>query len=42
MAREGGGIAGNARRQIESKTGEPVISSNNFKKIQERKRLKGK
>ena len=42
VAREGGGIAGNARKQIEFKTGKPVISKINFKKIQERKRLKGK
>ncbi len=39
VAHEGGSIAGNACRQIESKTGKPVISSGNFKKIQERKRL---
>ena len=42
VAREGGGIAGNARKQIETKTGEPVISKLNFKKIQKRKKLKGK
>lgn len=42
VAREGGGIAGNARRQIEAKTGKPVISKLSFKKIQGQKRLKGK
>ncbi len=42
VAREGGGIAGNARRQIEAKTGRPVISKLSFKKIQEQKKLKGK
>lgn len=42
VAREGGGIAGNARKQIEAKTGKPVISKLSFKKIQEQKRLKGK
>ncbi len=41
VAREGGNIAGNARKQIEVKTGKPVISNLNFKKIQEKKRLKG-
>lgn len=42
VAREGGGIAGNARKQIESKTGKPVISRLNFKKTEEQKRLQGK
>lgn len=42
VAREGGGIAGNARKQIEAKTGKPVISKLSFKKIQEQKKLKGK
>lgn len=42
VAREGGGIAGNARKQIESKTGKPVISDNNFKKLQKQKKLKSK
>ena len=42
VAREGGGIAGNARKQIEAKTGEPVISKLSFKKIQEQKKLLGK
>ena len=42
VAREGGGIAGNARRQIESKTGKPAISTNNFKRLQEQKKLKEK
>lgn len=42
VAREGGGIAGNARKQIEAKTGKPVISRLSFKRIQEQKKLKGK
>lgn len=42
VAREGGGIAGSARKQIEAKTGKPVISKLSFKKIQEQKKLKGK
>jgi len=42
VAREGGGIAGNARKQIEAKTGKPVISRLNFEKIQEQKKLRGK
>jgi len=36
-AREGGEVAGNARRDIESRTGKQVVSKQNF-----RKRLKGK
>ena len=40
VAREGGGIAGHARRQIEAKTGKPVISKLNFQKLQEQKKLK--
>ena len=42
VAREGGGIAGNTRKQIESKTGRRVISKLSFQKIQEQKKLKGK
>lgn len=42
VAREGGDIAGNARKQIEAKTGKPVISRLSFKKIQEQKKLKEK
>src|SRR3989339_1497599 len=42
VAREGGGIAGTARKQIEAKTGKPVISKLNFKKVLEQKKLKGK
>lgn len=33
VAREGGGIAGNARKEIESKTGKPVISPKNAAKL---------
>ena len=42
VAREGGSIAGNARKQIEAKTGKPVISKISFKKIHEQKKLKNK
>ena len=42
VAREGGGIAGSARKQIEAKTGKPVVSGVSFKKIQEQKKIKGK
>jgi len=42
VAREGGGIAGSARKQIEAKTGKPVVSKLNFQKIQEHRKLKGK
>ncbi|MEK9167213.1 MAG: BRO family protein [Patescibacteria group bacterium] len=40
VARKGGGIAGNARKEIESTTGRKVISKSTFKKSQEQKRLK--
>jgi hypothetical protein len=33
VAREGGSVAGNARKDIESKTGEKVISPNNAKRL---------
>ena len=42
IAREGGSIAGNARKQIESKTGKQVASKLNFKLTQEHKKLRGK
>jgi len=35
IAREGGGIAGNARKQIEQKTGKSVISGKNSKSLRE-------
>ncbi len=40
VAREGGTIAGNARKEIESKTGKKAITDYNFRKAQEKKRLK--
>lgn len=40
VARAGGSIAGNARKEIESKTGKRVITQNSFKKIQSTKKLK--
>ena len=33
VAREGGGIAGNARKEIEARTGQPVITSRNAAKL---------
>lgn len=33
VAREGGGIAGNARKEIEARTGQLVITSNNAAKL---------
>jgi len=42
VANEGGGIAGNARQQIEGKTGKKVISNYNFRKSQNQKKLKSK
>jgi hypothetical protein len=41
VAHEGGSIAGNARKDIESKTGKKVITKKNFKAFQEQKKLKG-
>ncbi|KKQ35774.1 MAG: DNA-damage-inducible protein d [Candidatus Nomurabacteria bacterium GW2011_GWB1_37_5] len=40
VAREGGSIAGNARKQIEAKTGKKIINKFNFKATQEKKKLK--
>ena len=40
IAKEGGGIAGNARKQIEAKTGKRAISKYKFKLIQKQKKLK--
>ena len=40
VAQEGGTIAGNARKEIESKTGKKAISDYNFRKAQEKKLLK--
>ena len=40
VAREGGGIAGNARKQIEAKTGKRAISEYNFRAAREQKKLK--
>ena len=43
VAREGGDVAGNARKQIESKTGKKVVTSKNFKNLNgkaESKKLK--
>jgi len=39
IAREGGGIAGDARKQIEAKTGKPVVSRINFQKLREQKKI---
>lgn len=40
VAKEGGGIAGNARKQIEAKTGRRAISEYNFRAAREQKKLK--
>lgn len=40
VAKEGGSIAGNARKQIEAKTGKRAISGYNFKFAQNQKKLK--
>ena len=41
VAKEGSNIAGNARKQIEAKTGRRATSKYNFKLDQEQKKLKG-
>jgi len=43
-AQEGGNIAGNARRELESKTGRPVVSKQNYLRLEKQanKKLKGK
>ncbi len=41
VAREGGSIAGNARKQIEAKTGRRATSKYNFRTAQEQKKLRG-
>ena len=40
VAREGGTVAGNARKEIESKTGKRIITGHNFKSVSEQKKLK--
>ena len=40
VAKEGGTIAGNARRQIEKKSGRRVVNKSNFRSIQQQKILK--
>ena len=41
-AKEGGEVAGNARKELEQKTGESVLTRNNFLKIPENKKEKRK
>ena len=42
VAKQGGDVAGNARKELEKKTGKSVISSENFKQLTEKstKKLK--
>lgn len=40
VAREGGDVAGNARREIEAKTGKKVLSHQNAKSLHYNKELK--
>ena len=42
VAREGGGIAGSARKQIEAKTGKPVINGANFRTAKNKQLPRGK
>ena len=37
VAKQGGDVAGNARKELEKKTGESIISSQNFKQLGEKK-----
>ncbi len=41
IAKQGGTIAGNTRREIEEKTGKKVVTSRNAKKLDELKDIKG-
>ena len=42
VAREGGEVAGNARRELESKTGESVLTEENFLDLPEKLKRKRK
>ena len=42
VAKEGGTIAGSARKQIEKKSGRKVVNADNFRTSRSQKRLKGK
>ena len=42
VARKGGGVAGNARKEIETLTGKPVVTEDNFLDIPEKKKRKRK
>ncbi|MEK7644105.1 MAG: BRO family protein [Patescibacteria group bacterium] len=42
VAREGGTVAGNARKEIEAKTGRKVINAGNFGTVKNKRILKGK
>lgn len=40
VAKQGGDVAGNARKELEKKTGKSIVSSSNFKQIAEKKQRK--
>ncbi len=40
VAKQGGDVAGNARKELENKTGKSIVSSENFKQIGEKKQKK--
>lgn len=42
VARQGGEVAGNARKELENKTGEPLISPENFLTSKEKDKKKRK
>jgi len=39
-AREGGAVAGNTRRDIEKRSGNPVVSGENFKELTDKEKKK--
>jgi hypothetical protein len=42
VARKGGGVAGNARKEVESLTGESVVTPENFLEVPEKIKKKNK
>lgn len=40
VAKQGGDVAGNALKELEAKTGKRVVSSYNYKEIEEKKQKK--
>jgi hypothetical protein len=42
VAKQGGDVAGNARKELEIKTGEQVVSTTNYKVLEEKKQKRMK